>query len=48
MSPLVGPPAVDILKKGLDELQSVFAILLEKFDAAVAADDYEKHLDVEV
>lgn len=45
---LIGPPAVEILKKGLDDLQSVFTTLLEKFDTAVAADNYEKYPDLEV
>ena len=45
---MIGPPAIDILRKGLDDLQAVMETLLEKFDAAVARRDYEHHADLEI
>ncbi|PJF19257.1 DNA-directed RNA polymerases I and III subunit RPAC2-like protein [Paramicrosporidium saccamoebae] len=44
----VGPPAIDVLRKGLDDLQSMMEILLKKFDAAVQGGDYEHYPDVEI
>lgn len=44
----VGPAAIDILKKGLDDLKAVYDVLLEKFQADLAKGDYEKNMEVEV
>jgi DNA-directed RNA polymerase I and III subunit RPAC2 len=43
-----GLPAVDILKAALDELQRVCSVFLNKFEAAVDADDYEVDLGKEI
>lgn len=43
-----GPPPVDILRKGLDDLKSTMEIILQKFNQAVAAGDYEHYPDLEI
>ena len=39
---------MEILKKGLDDLQAVMEGLYRKFDAAVKSDTYEHHPDLEI
>ncbi len=43
-----GPPAIDILKKGRDDLHVALSLVREKFDASLAAGTYEHRPDVEV
>lgn len=43
-----GPPAADILRKGLDDLKSLAELLLNKFEAAVEAKDYAHYPDLEI
>lgn len=44
----LGPPAIDILRKGLDDLEAAMECLLRKFDAAVESQNYEKYPDLEI
>lgn len=44
----LGPSAVGILRKGLDDLQSIWETMLDKFDAAVQTGDYENDPEMEV
>jgi len=43
-----GPPAVEILKKGLEDLKSMYDCLLEKFEKAVDEGQYEHNPDLEI
>lgn len=43
-----GPPAVDILRKGLDDLQKMMEILLAKFEASHTEGNYEHYPDMEI
>lgn len=43
-----GPPAIEILKKGLDDLKSVYDGLLDKFKDDLAGGSYEKNLELEI
>lgn len=43
-----GPPAIDILKKGLDDLKSVYDSLLDKFQETYAAGQYEHDPELEI
>lgn len=43
-----GPPAIDVLKKGLDDLEATMECLLRKFDAAVKDQNYEHYPELEI
>lgn len=43
-----GPPAIDILKKGLDDLKSVYDTLLEKFQASKIEGAYDHDPELEI
>lgn len=45
---VIGPPAIDILRKGLDDLQFMMEGILRKFDEAVEGGQYEHHPDAEI
>lgn len=43
-----GPPAVEVFKKGLDDLKAVYESLLSKFEESLEKGEYEKNLELEV
>lgn len=43
-----GPAAIDILRKGLEDLQNIFEDLKEKLEASVVSGDYEHYPDVSI
>ena len=45
---LVGPAAVEILRKGLDDLHVIMETLVKKFDVAMEAGEFEHHPEVEL
>lgn len=43
-----GPPAIEILKKGLDDLQSVYETLLQKFEQDMSTGMYAHNPELEI